>query len=54
MNISAKEIITLAAILSDRLTKGLSQKELAALRLFVGQLNFDINTIYAAETLKKD
>ena len=52
MNLSSKEIITLSAVLAERLTKDLSPKELLLLKIFVGQLNFDINTIYALETLK--
>ena len=52
MNISGKEIITLSAILAEQLTKGLSPGELAMVKVFVNQLNCDINTIYALKTLK--
>ena len=52
MNMSSKEIIALSAILAERLTKGLSLKELSVIKVFIGQLNCDINTIYALEMLK--
>ena len=54
MKLSSKEIIALSAVLSERLTEGLNLKELLILKLFVNQLNNDINTIYALQTLQNN
>ena len=52
MNLSPKEIITLSAILAERLTKDLNSKELFVLKVFVSQLNCDINTICALDSVQ--
>lgn len=52
MDLSSKEIITLSAILAERLTKDLNSKELFVLKVFVSQLNCDINTICALNNIQ--
>ena len=51
MTINGKEIITLAALLADKLTQDISFEQLQILKLFVSQLNSDINTIFNAKLL---
>lgn len=51
MTINGKEIITLSALLADKLTQDISFEQLQVLKLFVSQLNNDINTIFNAKLL---
>ncbi len=53
MRLNGKEILTLSALLAERLTKDLDEHDLINLKLFMNQLNNDINTLYSVKLLEK-